>query len=289
MKNYLLPRTLTLVRHGQSEGNIIKLDQNARKEYSRGALSPPLHTLYFRLTEKGIAQSKQAGEWLKNHFVKEALRRIETPYAHLKGFISPYYRTRETAGYLDLAIDWTVDHRLSERNWGALELMTSEERYEKVGNAIYSYHKHGLYWQVAGVETLQSVSARAADHIRDLKEYAGADVVQVSHGEFMFVERFLLEGWLPEELSEMMQRTSLSAPSTDETDWQNKMINTRIIQYTREREDGSWADSYVRVRMIDPVNPTSSILSTDWIPLAERTFSNEELLKSVEAAPHMLR
>lgn len=289
MKSILLPRTLTLVRHGESEGNIIKSTQDNNKTSATSESFSGVHTLYFRLTEKGVNQAKQAGAWLQDYFRSEAVRRGETSFALVRGLISPYYRTRETAGHLNLPVVWSMDHRLSERNWGALELMTKEERRERFGEVFDSWNEHGLYWKMGGIESLQSLSLRLSDHFRDLEEYSNQDVVQVSHGETILIQRFLLEDWLPEELSEMMRRTSMCMKCTPDTDWQNKIINCRVVQYTREREDGSWAGYYVRVRMIDPANPTSDKTSTDWKPIVHRGFTNEDLLSNVEKVPYMLR
>lgn len=289
MNKFILPRTLTLVRHGESEGNKIKQLQGDGDIRHKGLPSPDMHTLYFRLTEKGVEQAKQAGVWLKNYFHEESLRRSVTHGVCLRGFLSPYYRARETAGYLGLPIAWSIDHRISERNWGLLELMTQEERFEKFGYAVNHSNKHGIYWKIGGVESLQSLSVRLADHIRDLRDYQEEDVIQVSHGEAILVQRFLLENWLPEELTEIMQRTSLSEKSGPHTDWQNKMINCRIVQYTREKENGSWADNYVRVRMVNPADPANEKMNTGWINLSPRTFTNDELLRSIGGAPYLLR
>jgi hypothetical protein len=74
-----------------------------------------------------------------------------------------------------------------------------------------------------------------------------------------------------------------------ETDWQNKIINCRIIQYTREREDGTWDTKYCRVRLIAPSSPDDARMNLNWRPIVRRTFSSEELLKYVDQFPHFLQ
>jgi hypothetical protein len=116
-------------------------------------------------------------------------------------------------------------------------------------------------------------------------------VVEVSHGETILTQRFMLERWLPEEIVEMMiaTDTELSVQVLGrETDFQNKIINCRIIQYTRQCEDGTWADSYCRVRTIAPSEPENPKMNSPWHPIVRRTFSSDELLEYVTKFPHFL-
>jgi hypothetical protein len=73
-----------------------------------------------------------------------------------------------------------------------------------------------------------------------------------------------------------------------DTDWQNKLINCRIVQYTRQREDGTWASSYCRVRLIAPSAPNDPSRNIDWTPINRRTFTSAELLEYAEQFPHFL-
>ena len=102
-------------------------------------------------------------------------------------------------------------------------------------------------------------------------------VVEVSHGETMLVQRFMLERWMPEDLVRMMlatdSRLSNEALLMEAPDMQNKIINCRIIQYTREREDGSWDTKYCRMRLVAPSDVTNPGMNLNWQPIIRRQFT----------------
>ena len=116
-----LPLDLVLVRHGQSEANVV---QKREKEIDAAVANgesgvEPLpeaveifarHDSHQRLTGTGRDQAARAGAWL----AENALR----PGAFTGRFVSPYNRTLETAVLLDPETTWTPDARLVERDWG---------------------------------------------------------------------------------------------------------------------------------------------------------------------------
>ncbi len=287
----MMPRTLTLVRHGESESNL------AKRSAERGVALPKeselmkVHTSRRRLTMRGVEQAHHAGKWLRQHFTHEAKRRGENPYENIRGFVSPYVRAMETAGNLELPITWQADARLSERNWGDLDQLTYEERIARYGT-LDDRELHGIFWPAGNGETLQMLSTRMWQHFDMLmRKLEGYDVVEVSHGETILTQRFMLERWLPEELVHMMLSTDTKLAEQKlgkETDWQNKLINCRIVQYTREREDGSWDTKYCRVRLIAPSALDDARKNLDWRPITRRQFTSEELLHYVGQFPHFL-
>lgn len=287
-----MPRTLTLVRHGESESNAAKRAAEKGRSYPRERELMQVHTSRRRLTPRGVLQAQRAGTWLQNDFAELAARLGEQPYARARGYFSPYARAMETAGHLGLPIEWRPDARLSERNWGELDQLTYEERVAKYGEVNNLREMHGMFWPASNGETLQAVSTRVWQHFFMLKKDCGlCDVVDVSHGETMLTQRFMLERWLPEEIVYKMIRSDsrLSEELLGEpTDWQNKIINCRIIQYTREREDGTWDTKYCRVRLIAPSDPHNPEKNLDWRTVERRKFTSEEMLKYVEQFPHFL-
>lgn len=286
-----LPRTLTSIRHGESESNIAKWLAESGKAHPREAELMATHTSRRRLTAKGILQAKRAGVWLRAYFLQDAIRRGIVPYSTVRGYVSPYARTMETGGYLDLPINWRPDARLSERNWGDLDQLTYEERQSKYGT-LHQREQHGIYWPAGNGETLQMLGTRLWQHFHMLaQDHADDDVIDVSHGETILTKRFLLERWLPEDLVNKMISTDRILARTilgREPDRQQKMINCRIIQHTREREDGTLSNSYCRVRLIDPERPDDPAWNLDWTPIVRRTFTSNELLEYVEQFPHYL-
>lgn len=288
----VMPRTLTLIRHGESESNA------AKRAAEQGIVHPnegnlmAAHTSERRLTPRGVQQAKRAGAWLTAYFEEVARREGTEPFSNAIGYMSPYARAMETAGNLGLPIIWLPDARLSERNWGELDQLPYEQRVRKYGENMKFREKHGMFWPAANGETLQALSTRVWQHFYKARhEHSGQDMLQVSHGETILTERFMLERWLPIDIVRMMILTDTRLSQEVygvAPDMRNKLINCRIVQYTRQREDGTWANSYQRVRLIAPSDPKNQEMNLDWKPIVRRKFTSAELLEYVEQFPHFL-
>ena len=288
----VMPRTLTLVRHGESESNAAKRSAEKGKVHPREAELMMVHTSQRRLTQRGVKQARRAGAWLRAYFEEVAAIEGMKPFGNVRGYITPYARGMETGGHTGLPIVWLPDARLSERNWGELDQLPFEQRVMKYGEAMKFREKHGMFWPAANGETLQALSTRIWQHFYKLRnEHSDHHVVEVSHGETILTQRFMLERWLPEDVVHMMLATDTKLSKKVlgvECDWQNKLINCRIVQYTRQREDGTWASSYQRVRLIAPSALGDSKMNLDWHPIVRRKFTSEELCSYVEQFPHFL-
>ena len=118
----MLPLDLVLVRHGESEGNIAV---DASKGGDNSIFTPEFrnrHSREFRLTDKGIAQAKAAGEWL----------RTNVPFPFTYFCVSDYIRAKETAALLALPdARWKDEFYLRERDRGLIDnIPRDEERTE---------------------------------------------------------------------------------------------------------------------------------------------------------------
>src|SRR5690348_5957737 len=113
-----MPEHLVLVRHGQSEANIVQ------KMFKQDpAATAPVgffdrHDSQMRLSHTGRAQARAAGTWLRDN----DLARFDRYY------VSPHVRTAETAATLSLAGDWRLDVRWRERDWGEFGVLNEAER-----------------------------------------------------------------------------------------------------------------------------------------------------------------
>ncbi len=88
----------------------------------------------------------------------------------------------------------------------------------------------------------------------------------------MLVERYMLERWLPEDVVHMMLSTDTELSQkvlNQPCDWQNKIINCRIVQYSRIRPDGTLAENYERVRLVAPSDPDNPKMNLDWQPIVK--------------------
>lgn len=292
MSTTVMPRTLTFVRHGESEGNAAKRLREKKLAVPNEAALREQHTSLLRLTPRGVHQAKRAGEWLREDFVRMASDLGEKPFEKTVGFFSPYVRAMETTGHLDLPITWTPDARLCERNYGELDQLTYEERALRYAS-LDKREKHGMFWPAGNGESLQAMSTRIWQHFHKLcNEYSDMDVVEVDHGETILTKRFMLERWLPEEVVRMMYATDtrLSEEMLGQpTDFQNKILNCRIVQYTRQNEDGTWSHSYRRVRTVAPLDPDNPRMNLPWTPIVRRKFTSAQLLEYAGQFPHFLQ
>lgn len=270
-----MPRTLTLIRHGESESNL------AKRAAERGEPFPPeqekqlmnVHTSERRLTPKGVKQAQQAGVWMRKFLASEA-------GVPVRGYVSPYVRAAETASLMNLGIQWRIDSRICERNWGKLDQMTHDERMKMFKKELGRREEFALFWKPPGGDSLMNVFLMLRDLDLTLeKKCSNMNVVMVCHGETMLSGRFLREYWLPRDLRNAMQSN----------DQHFKTMNCRIIQYTRDDEQGNTRDFYVRVRFVDPRDPTNPDTNHDWMPVERRLWSDDDLLEYVNLHPRFLQ
>jgi probable phosphoglycerate mutase len=146
---------LLLVRHAESEGNRDRV-------FTR--------TPEVGLTERGYAQARLVGRWLRER------------YAPVRLVSSPYRRARQTAEQIaaEAAVDIVVEEDLRERCYGDLAGLpydTPRPDYDPV-----AYWK----WRPPSGETLEEVVVRVGRVLDRLAHGAvGRDVVVVSHGAVM--------------------------------------------------------------------------------------------------------
>jgi len=184
------PKSLWLVRHGESAGNVAR-DQ---------AEQQGLHTIELvgrdidvPLSQLGERQSHALGRWLK------ALSPEQRPSVVLT---SPYVRARQTAEILiaegelvSPSLAFVSDERLREKEFGSLN------RFTKLGITAKFPHEAALraevgkfYYRPPGGESWCDVLLRLRslmDHIE--LRYAGERVLIVAHQVIVLCFRYLLE------------------------------------------------------------------------------------------------
>jgi broad specificity phosphatase PhoE len=263
----MMPITLTLCRHGESEENVIFRAFDAKKRHPAEAAVLAVATWKRRLSSLGVRQAVALGKWY------EAWRSSECESRPLQGFVSPYARTCETAGHSGIQARWRRELRLGERNWGALMYISLEEREKRYGDIFSQKRTDPLLSRLPRGEAMQDVISRAHSWCSSLaRDYSAFDVVAVSHGEWMHCAQYVLDHWGPEDLHQSMHH---HGPDTE-------IINCRVIQYSRIDEYGQTHPQYVRKRFVNPSAPDDAISNRAWTPLSERTFSCEELLQLAE-------
>lgn len=270
-----MPVTITSIRHGESESNVVKNAFERSKEVRRGKDVMSVHTSFRRLTPKGREQAEAARCWLHTWMKNEGLTEGDFRF-----YVSPYVRAIETAGLLGIGNTWRKDSRNMERNWGTLDFMTYEEREKQYGKDVLSgREKFPFYWRPVDGETMQELLTRRYLMLKTYRrECSGRHCLQVSHGEVMLMDRYLLEYWMPEDLLAYMTHHESNV----------HIHNCRIIQYSRRTADGTIAEKIARVRFINPMDPNDPETNLDWQPIKRPLYTHTQLLAEAEQHPRFL-
>lgn len=176
------PHRIILVRHGESQGN------RNREIYA----TIPDYAL--ELTEKGIAQAREAGRQLKAMIGDESVF----------FYISPMWRTRMTFEEIARAFDpgqfrFREEPRIREQEWGHLRNLDDNEHIDEARNAFGSF-----YYRIPEGESAADVYDRISDFFGTLhrdfeKAHFPQNVIIVTHG--MSLRLFLMRWyhWTIEE------------------------------------------------------------------------------------------
>lgn len=176
---------LVLVRHGESEGNLVTSNERTRMTVG---------TNLYPLTERGRKQAEITAEWLNGEFGGT----VDAVYS------SYYERAMETARLvcdrMGLKAPY-VDPRLAEAQRGMYHNLGHDEIAARYPEEHSRRDKEGLYhYRPWGGENWPDVELRLLSLMRDVTEdHANGDALLVGHGHtFLLLER-LIEGFPPEE------------------------------------------------------------------------------------------
>jgi len=268
-----MPISLVLVRHGESESNFAKSRFEAGEPCPGEEGLMQVHTSERRLTPLGIAQAKACGEWLRANWYNPS---ESAPY---RFYVSPYVRAIETAGNIGIGDEWQVDARLMERNWGSFDQMPYADRLKLFQEQLVRRKDHAFFWRPTEGETLQDVFIRLRDMTGSLhRDCSNRKVCVVSHGETMWVWSTVLERLLPMDLREQM----LSH------DNRIRILNCRIIEYTRVCADRSLSPRLARVRFVNPADPDDPETNSGWREIERKKWSHEDLMAFAQTFPTFL-
>lgn len=265
-----MPINLLLVRHGESEGNIANY---LSKQGSDELFTPEFinrHSSSWRLTDKGIQQAKNAGQWIKNNITANFHRY----------YVSEYARAKETAALLGFPdAQWYVEFHLRERDWGILETISHQERMRQFKSVLNRKEIDGIYWKPPNGESMADVCLRIDRVIATLhRECSEANVIIVCHGEVMWA--FLLR---------LLRLSTRQYAELDRSkDPIDRIHNCQILHFTRANPtNNNEIDKYLMWwRSICPWDEKRS--HKHWIEISRSRYSNEELLAEVDMIPRML-
>ncbi len=275
-----MPKHLLVLRHGESEGNVAnnKAKAGDLSSFTDEFVTTPGRT--WRLTELGVSQAKLIGEWLRKELkLIHELTPVDEALA-TRLYTSPYVRTRQTAGNLQLTLgsreaEWYVNRTIRERDWGDIDSIPKQHFRE---DPIYRRNAQKmevdpLYWRPPGGESIQDVADNRVRNFLDTlhRECSDQLVVAVAHGEFMKALRLVLE------------RTSDEEFLIQEKDKTRKIPNCQLIQYTKSVELAG-LESQVHTprlqftRTITPLVEEGRCEVTPWTRINFHRPTNEDLL-----------
>lgn len=269
-----MPNELVLVRHGQSEGNIIQGLGKKGFIHEQSGIVNDRPDWQHRLSNLGIEQAKIAKKWLDENLGGAA---------HFDArYVSPFMRTRETAAYLggEETGEWTIDDRIVEKSWGIYGTVSRPEQEKLFPMTAKLHHSSPWYVRFDGGESMPDVYGRFRDFQATLhREQAGKRVLAVTHGDYINVARYGIERMLPEQWEAM------------DRDDAYYIRNCSITIYSRVNpQDASDVRDKIHWRRI--IYPESVFESPDkgaWVELPDRQrYTGRELLEQIKFAPRLL-
>lgn len=219
MDDFLWPSSLTLVRHGESEGNLADL---AAKRAHAEALDLDMRDADVDLSDDGVKQATALGRWL------EQLGEDDRPQI---GIVSPYQRARRTA---EIAVESGArnvtlkrDERLRERELGLLDGLTWAGIRKRLPDEVERRDKLGkFYYRPPVGESWADVALRVRSVTATLQAgYPGRRILIVTHQAVVMVFRYVLEELTEQELLDI--------------DGESVLANCSITRYTAEPGDTS--------------------------------------------------
>src|SRR3989338_10939418 len=102
-----MPKNLFLVRHGQSEGNLVRkqFEESGNESFFSDEFLG-LHESQYSLTDLGVEQARKAGQW----FSKNGFATFD------RMLVSNNVRAMQTAAHLNVSgAHWMIDYNLRER------------------------------------------------------------------------------------------------------------------------------------------------------------------------------
>lgn len=272
-----MPINLFLVRHGESEANVIQdfLKEGKKHPNQEAVFATP--DWQIKLSQKGETQPPIAGKWLIENVGESEIK-------NAKKYHSPYIRARQTAALLGIpeGEGWLSDDRIVERSWGIYGTLPLDDQSEFFPMTTQLKQNNPWYAALEGGESLSSgVLLRVRNFLDSLhREASDGTAIAVAHGELIWVVRYVLERMTPELWQDL------------DADKSQRVRNCTILQYSRVNpNDSTDIDKRLRwMRMIYPDNLEKSPNNGEWIELNEPKYkTNSELLKQAAKYPGKIK
>lgn len=201
------PKTLWIVRHGESAGNVAR---SAADAAGLPVIDIDVRDVDVPLSPLGERQADALGHWFA------AMPADERPTVVL---VSPYIRARRTAeriraagGLCPQGEEFVIDERLREREFGILDRLTTLGIRERLPEQAEFRRLLGkFYHRPPGGESWCDVILRLRSMLDTISlHYAGERVLIVCHQVVVFCLRYLVECMTEEEILAIDRATELA-------------------------------------------------------------------------------
>lgn len=213
------PDEITLVRHGESVGNLA--DAEARE---RGAEKLDLdhRDADVQLSDTGRTQADSLGKWLAGEGAHPTLV-LSSPYARA---LETARRCAEPTG-----LEVVLDERLRERDLGLFDGLTGHGIRSAYAEEAARRKKVGkFYYQPPAGESWADVVLRVRSLLTDLRHgFEGARVWLFTHQAVIMSFRYVLEGLSEEELLDI-DRTS-DIPNASLTTYRRAEAGLELVRF----------------------------------------------------------
>jgi broad specificity phosphatase PhoE len=267
---------LVLVRHGESEANIVqRRDHGPDKHPKQAEVYARLDALQ-RLSARGRVQAQQAGAWLRVNGLD--------PAGFDERFVSPFNRAMETAVILGGDdVSWLPEVRLIERDWGEYGATPAELRAKLFPHTEQVRAQNSMFARLDGGESITDVVYRLRDFLGTVaRENAEQRVLAVTHAEVLWTARLVIERLLPTEWRDLVRRPDM------------RMGNCCILQFSRVNPEDpgdirpSLSLGWRRIVNL-PGAPFGSPYGGQWVHLeGKRHYSGAQLMALVESTAERL-
>lgn len=183
-----LPYELVLVRHAESVGNVMSLDERPKHDIATHA---------YDLTERGRRQAEKARDWL------DARPRVPEVL-----YCSYYKRAIDTMDIIRPGKHRIIDPRLAEAQRGIYHSLTRDEIQHLYPGELIRKEREGLYhYRPWGGENWPDVELRIHSFLGTMMHmHGGYRVVIVTHGHWLILLRRILDGTSIDEAVEQYHR-----------------------------------------------------------------------------------
>ncbi|HVX23881.1 MAG TPA: histidine phosphatase family protein [Candidatus Saccharimonadales bacterium] len=257
-----MPRDLVLVRHGQSEANVLQAQWKEGESPELPDWFEDRHDWQHPLSQEGREQARLAGQWILENI---------GDIAEFEGrFVSPYLRARQTAYEVGRhVVSFWSDDRIIERDWGVYGVTPRPELDRLFPETQRMKRQSAWYARLDGGESMNDIFYHVRDFFGTLhREYADKQVIAVTHGEKIWSTMYVVERLLPEAWQALEDEKSL------------RLTNGTVVHYTKiNPEDPTDQRSKLSWRRISrPTEPETSPYGGQWVELPPREPLSPEYL-----------